>query len=80
MFEIDPDEVLAVSAKQGIGVKDLLDCVVQKIPPPTTLGEKQKIKKMLYRENIIYILLLFKPSKSYFLGITLLRVRLIPFC
>ena len=54
MFEIDPDEVLAVSAKQGIGVKDLLDCVVQKIPPPTTLGEKQKIKKC-YTLKILYI-------------------------
>ena len=39
MFEIDPDEVLAVSAKQGIGVTALLDSVVQKIPPPTTLGK-----------------------------------------
>jgi len=48
LFEIDPDEVLAVSAKQGIGVKDLLDCVVQKIPPPTTLGPESPMRLFLF--------------------------------
>ena len=30
----DPDDVLAVSAKEGIGVPELLEAVVAKVPPP----------------------------------------------
>jgi GTP-binding protein LepA len=30
----DPDDVLQVSAKEGIGVPDLLEAVVAKVPPP----------------------------------------------
>lgn len=32
---IDPDEVVKVSAKTGIGAKELLDAIVDRVPPPT---------------------------------------------
>jgi GTP-binding protein LepA len=34
LLGVDPDDVLAVSAKEGTGVDELLEAVVQRIPPP----------------------------------------------
>ena len=34
LFDIDPRSVLHASAKIGLGVKEVLDAVVDKIPPP----------------------------------------------
>ena len=31
---LDPDSAICVSAKEGIGVKEILEAVVQKVPPP----------------------------------------------
>lgn len=36
LFDIDPESVLRVSAKFGTGVKELLDAIVTRIPPPIT--------------------------------------------
>ncbi len=33
-FGFDPDEVLAVSGKTGVGVEELLEAVVRRVPPP----------------------------------------------
>ncbi|HEU4879470.1 MAG TPA: GTP-binding protein, partial [Gemmatimonadaceae bacterium] len=35
LLGIDPDEILLVSAKEGIGIPELLEQVVKKVPPPT---------------------------------------------
>ena len=32
---LDPDEAIEVSAKEGIGIEDLLEAIVNKLPPPT---------------------------------------------
>lgn len=36
LFDLDPESVLRVSAKFGTGVKELLDAIVTRIPPPIT--------------------------------------------
>ena len=36
LFDIEPSEVLLASAKLGIGIKDIFDAVIHKIPPPTS--------------------------------------------
>jgi translation elongation factor EF-4 len=35
-FGIDPAEILHVSAKSGIGVKEVLQAIVCRIPPPSS--------------------------------------------
>jgi translation factor GUF1, mitochondrial len=34
-FGIDPAEILHVSAKSGVGVKEVLQAIVHRIPPPS---------------------------------------------
>ena len=39
LVEVEPGEVLRVSAKSGVGVQDLLDAVIERVPPPRGAGE-----------------------------------------
>ena len=34
LLGIDPDEILLVSAKEGIGISELLETVIRRVPPP----------------------------------------------
>ena len=34
LFEFNPDEIMKVSAKTGFGVAEMLDAIIEKIPPP----------------------------------------------
>ena len=34
LLGVDPDEILLVSAKEGIGIPELLEEIVRKVPPP----------------------------------------------
>ena len=41
LLGVDPDAVLRVSAKEGINVDQILEAVVQRIPPPKDVDDKQ---------------------------------------
>ncbi|MDI6400807.1 translation elongation factor 4 [Balneolaceae bacterium ANBcel3] len=55
------DEILPVSGKTGVGVEDLLEAIVQRIPPPE--GDSEKPLKALifdsvfnpYRGSVVYV-------------------------
>ncbi|MEX0833055.1 MAG: translation elongation factor 4 [Actinomycetota bacterium] len=61
LVEVDPEEILRVSAKEGIGVPELLEAVIEHVPPPS--GKRQKPPRALifdsmfdpYRGVIAYI-------------------------
>jgi len=61
---IDPGEVLKVSAKAGLGVRELLDAIVQRVPAPT--GDPEATLQAMvfdshyddYRGAIIYVRLM----------------------
>jgi GTP-binding protein LepA len=40
VFGIEPDQVIEASAKEGLGTEDVLEAIVERIPPPT--GEEGK--------------------------------------
>jgi len=44
---IDPDEVLRVSAKTGVGIQTLLEALVQRVPPPAG-NPKAPLKAMVF--------------------------------
>jgi len=48
LFEIDPDEIMAVSAKMGVGVTQLLDSIVERVPPPLTQGQEADMRLFLF--------------------------------
>jgi len=58
---LDPEDAILVSAKEGIGVENVLEAVVQKLPPPT--GDPNKPLKALifdshydsYRGTIVHL-------------------------
>lgn len=49
LFNIDPSTVIQISAKKGWGIKELLEAVVTRIPPPTPTSDANG----LFRAHII---------------------------
>ncbi|XP_017768053.1 PREDICTED: translation factor GUF1 homolog, mitochondrial [Nicrophorus vespilloides] len=37
LFDIDPKDVLKISAKQGIGIECVLDAIIERLPPPNAV-------------------------------------------
>jgi GTP-binding protein LepA len=40
LLGVDPDDVLRVSAKEGINIENILEAIVQRIPPPKDVDDK----------------------------------------
>lgn len=40
LLDVDPDAVLLTSAKSGEGIADVLPAVIERLPPPTTIGSR----------------------------------------
>lgn len=47
MFDLDPADIINVSAKTGLGVKDVLSAIVHRIPPPDQTTKADAPLKML---------------------------------
>jgi len=48
IFEVDPGRVLPISAKLGLGVAELLDRVVEEVPPPPTSDREADLRILLF--------------------------------
>jgi GTP-binding protein LepA len=47
LLGVDPDEILLVSAKEGIGISELLEEIVRKVPPPEG-DENAPLRALIY--------------------------------
>ncbi|PJE58171.1 MAG: elongation factor 4 [Candidatus Portnoybacteria bacterium CG10_big_fil_rev_8_21_14_0_10_36_7] len=47
LLRIEPKTIMRISAKSGLGVKEVLGRVIEKVPPPDTL-EGQKLKALIF--------------------------------
>lgn len=47
LLQIDPKEILKISAKSGIGVEELLKAIIEKVPPPT-IAPNNKLKALIF--------------------------------
>ncbi|XP_055325527.1 translation factor waclaw, mitochondrial [Sitodiplosis mosellana] len=64
LFDIDPESVMRVSAKLGIGIKELLDAIVCRIPAPEVIDRNGAFRALLFDSwfdrhrgalNLIYV-------------------------
>lgn len=47
LFDIKPEEVILASAKTGIGIEDILEAIIKRIPAPTAIVDKP-LKALLF--------------------------------
>jgi hypothetical protein len=69
-FGIDPNDVLAISAKTGIGMEDVLQAIVSRIPPPTGSLESPT-KALLFDSSLV-------PSQRYLSSAHYSQLRSLP--
>lgn len=48
LFEFNAEEVMKVSAKTGVGVRELLDVIVEKIPPPQPASSENQLQAIVF--------------------------------
>ena len=46
-FGIDPDDIIRISAKTGLGCENVLQCILDRIPPPSGSAEAP-LKALLF--------------------------------
>src|SRR5690606_18070762 len=42
------DEIIPASAKTGAGIEDILEAIVNKIPPPSDAGQKAPLRALIF--------------------------------
>ena len=52
VFDMNDKEFIRVSAKTGIGITELLDSIVKRIPPPTVQPE-EPLKAMIFDSQFV---------------------------
>ncbi len=48
LLKVDPDEVLQISAKEGVNIEEVLKKVIEKIPPPETGREEKDFRALVF--------------------------------
>lgn len=61
IFGIDPQDVLPISAKTGLGVQDVLKAIIDRIPPPVG-NSSEPLKAFLFDSSFVP----FIPSPTSF--------------
>ncbi|KZV92180.1 translation factor GUF1, mitochondrial [Exidia glandulosa HHB12029] len=52
MFDLDPNDILNVSAKTGLGVRDVLHAIIDRVPPPNAGTNHDAPLKMLLFDSL----------------------------
>lgn len=52
MFDLDPDDILNVSAKTGVGVREVLHAIIDRIPAPDAVATYEAPLKMLLFDSL----------------------------
>jgi translation elongation factor EF-4 len=47
LFDIDPSTVIHASAKTGVGISEILDAVIERVPPPNRHGKSTDLRMLL---------------------------------
>uniref|UniRef100_T1GZ94 Tr-type G domain-containing protein n=1 Tax=Megaselia scalaris TaxID=36166 RepID=T1GZ94_MEGSC len=48
LFGIDPDSVIKISAKLGIGIEEVLIAIIKNLPPPKANREAKEFRALLF--------------------------------
>ena len=51
-FNIDPADILQISAKTGQGVENILKAIVERIPPPKGRADRKALLKALLFDSL----------------------------
>jgi len=55
-FGIDPSEILKISAKSGIGIQEVLEAIIERVPPPQGTREAP-LKAFLFDSLCVRLIL-----------------------
>ncbi len=58
LFDFSPEEIIPASAKMGIGITDILNAIIERMPAPKSSGELP-LKRFFLIHGLIFIKGLF---------------------